>query len=70
MPRTIRLDDELDQSLEEFCRATGRNRSEVIRDALRRQLRLFRLQQFRREFMPYAEAQGYFTDEDVFRDVS
>jgi metal-responsive CopG/Arc/MetJ family transcriptional regulator len=70
MPVTIRLDEDLEQTLDEYCRETGRNRSDVVRDALRRQLRAFRFQQFRREFMPYAEAQGYLTDEDVFRDVS
>lgn len=70
MPLTIRLDDELERTLDDYCQETGRSRSEVVRDALRRQLTLFRLQQFRREFMPYAEAQGFLTDEDVFRAVS
>jgi predicted transcriptional regulator len=70
MPLTIRLDDELEKLLDDYCRESGDSRSDVVRDALRRQLRLLRLRQFRREFMPYAEAQGYLTDEDVFRDVS
>ncbi|HEX8906009.1 MAG TPA: ribbon-helix-helix protein, CopG family [Longimicrobiaceae bacterium] len=70
MPHTVRLDDDLAQSLEDYCRATGRSRNEVVRDALRRHLRLFRLEQFRRELIPFAEARGYFTDEDIFRIVS
>jgi len=70
MPLTIRLDDELEKLLDDYCRESGDSRSDVVRDALRRQLRLLRLRQFRREFMPYAAAQGYLTDEDVFRDVS
>jgi len=70
MPLTIRLDDELERTLDDYCRATGRSRSDVVRDAIRRPLTLFRFQQFRREFMPYAEAEGLLADEDVFRAVS
>ena len=33
---SIRLDEELEQGLEAACAATGRSRSESVRDALRR----------------------------------
>ena len=39
-------------------------------DALRRQLAVAQFEDLRRRIMPFAEAQGYLTDEDVFRDVS
>jgi hypothetical protein len=42
----------------------------VVRDAVRRQLALAQFQDLRRRTMPLAEARGYLTDEDVFRDVS
>jgi hypothetical protein len=45
-------------------------RSEFVREALRRQLALSEFEGLRRRIMPFAEAQGYLTDEDVFRDVS
>jgi hypothetical protein len=45
-------------------------RSEFVREALRRQLALSQFEGLRRRIMPFAEAQGYLTDEDVFRDVS
>jgi Arc/MetJ-type ribon-helix-helix transcriptional regulator len=48
----------------------GKTRSELVRDALRRQLALLQFEEARRRLMPYAEAQGFLTDEDVFRDVS
>lgn len=67
---TIRLDPELERQLERVCRETGRTRSDVARDALRRQLSLLRFEQLRRTVLPFAEARGYLTDEDVFRDVS
>lgn len=67
---TIRLDSELQSELDEVCEELGRTRSEVVRDALRRQLSLMRFERTRRRLAPYAEARGYLTDEDVFRDVS
>jgi hypothetical protein len=41
-----------------------------VREALRRQLKLELFEEARRELIPFAEAQGIFTDEDVFRLVS
>ncbi len=67
---TIRLDDDLEQMLDRVCKETGRSRSDIVRDALRRQLTLLRFEQLRRKILPFAEARGYLTDEDVTRDVS
>lgn len=67
---TIRLDPELDRLLTTVSRESGRSRSEIVREALRRQLRIRQFEDFRRKVMPFAEARGYLTDEDVFRDVS
>ncbi len=67
---TIRLDPALQRQLARAARRTGRSRSELVRDALRRQLALAQFEDLRRRIMPLAEARGYLTDEDVFRDVS
>jgi predicted transcriptional regulator len=67
---TIRLDDELERLLDQVTQRAGRTRSDVIRDALRRQLSILMFEQLRKEALPFAEARGYLTDEDVFRDVS
>jgi predicted transcriptional regulator len=67
---TIRLDGNLDRQLAQIAKRTGRTRSEVVRDAVRRQLALAQFQDLRRRVMPLAEARGYVTDEDVFRDIS
>jgi predicted transcriptional regulator len=67
---TVRIDDELAPILDEVCRGSGRTRSEVIRSALKRHLALVRFQQLRRQTMPYAEAHGFLTDEDVFDSIS
>jgi predicted transcriptional regulator len=67
---TIRLDPDLERQLGRMAAATGRSRSDLVRDALRRQLALLQFEQLRRRIVPFAEARGYLTDEDVFRDVS
>jgi predicted transcriptional regulator len=69
-PLTIRLDEDLERTLDEYCEESGRSRSDVVRDALRRQLDLLRIEQLRKRLMPYAEAKGYLTDEDFFLDIS
>ena len=67
---TIRLDDKLDRDLARLAKRTGRTKSEVAREALRRQLAIQTFRALRRAAMPYAAAAGYLTDEDVFRKVS
>jgi predicted transcriptional regulator len=67
---TIRLDPALEKLLDRLCRLTGRTRSDLVREALRRQLSMLRFEQLRRQALPFAEARGYLTDEDVARDIS
>jgi predicted transcriptional regulator len=67
---TIRLDAKLGRQLAQVAKRTGRSRSEIVRDAVQRQLALAQFQDLRRRVMPLAEARGYLTDEDVFREVS
>jgi hypothetical protein len=50
--------------------ADPRSDDDSGRDAARRQLDVLRIGQLRDRLMPYAEAKGYFTDEDFFRDIS
>jgi predicted transcriptional regulator len=67
---SIRLDPDMERMMEKVCRDSGRTRSEVAREALRRQLRVQRFENLRARIMPFAEARGFLTDEDVFAKVS
>ena len=67
---TIRLDRELAEQLDTVMRRTGRTRSQIVREALRRHLAVGRLDDLRRRIMPFAEAAGYLTDEDIFQNIS
>ena len=67
---TIRIDDELDETLTRLARAQHRSKSELVRTMLRREAALAELRQSRAKLRPYAEQAGYLTDEDFFRDFS
>jgi predicted transcriptional regulator len=67
---TIRLDNDIQRLLDRLCERTGQSRSEIVRNALRRELSLRRFEELRRRVLPFAEARGYLTDEDVARDIS
>ena len=67
---TIHLEDDLEQELQAVCAETGRSRGEIVRDALRRQLQLMRFERLRRQALPFGEATGWLTDDDVFTAVS
>ena len=67
---TIRLDKNLDNLLTNASKRSGKNRSEIVREAIRRQLRLEQFEEIRKRIMPFAEARGLLTDEDIFTRIS
>ena len=67
---TIRLDEKLEKALDRLARATGRTKSELAREALARQVSIARFRELRRRTLPFAEAQGLLTDEDIFEAIS
>jgi predicted transcriptional regulator len=67
---TIRIEPDLQKLLDQVCKQTGRTRSDVVRDSLKRQLSIIRFEQLRRQVLPFAEARGYLTDEDVNKALS
>lgn len=64
------MDKGLDKLLTKASKRSGKNRSEIAREALRRQLRLEQFEELRKRIMPFAEARGILTDEDVFSQIS
>lgn len=67
---TIRLPEKLQRDLAQVVKAGKASKSEVIRDALERYIALKRFQQLRKKALPFAEAEGLVTDEDVFKAIS
>lgn len=67
---TIRIDERLERDLNRLAKAQRRSKSELARQLLREHIALARLDELRRRLQPKAEAVGWLTDEDVFREVS
>lgn len=67
---TVRLDKKLDLQLKRLAKRTGRPKSDLVREALRRQLAITQFDELRTSVAPFAEARGWLTDEDVFREIS
>jgi len=67
---TVRIDGALQKRLESVSRRTGISRSDIVRNALKRQLSILAFEKHREIAMPFAEARGYLTDDDVFREIS
>jgi hypothetical protein len=69
-PLTIRLDRDLDRLFTKASKRAGKNRSEIAREPMRRQLRFQQFEGLRKRVMPFAEARGFLTDEDVLSEIS
>lgn len=67
---TIRIDEQLENDLERIARTQHRTKSELAREMLRKRVAVERFRELRRRALPLAEAAGYISDEDIFRDVS
>ncbi len=67
---SVRLEKSLQNRLDLVSKKTGISRSDIVRDALKRQLAVLAFEKHRERAMPFAEARGFLTDEDVFREVS
>jgi predicted transcriptional regulator len=67
---TIRLPESLKADLDRVCSEGNRVVSDVVRESLRRYIAVERFRTVRRKMLPFAEAQGLLTDEDVFKALS
>ena len=67
---TLRLPEKLRKDLDKVVKAEKTSKSDVIRDAIEHYIALKRFQQLRKKVLPFAEAEGLITDEDVFKAIS
>lgn len=67
---TIRLPESLKTDLDEMSRDANKAISDIVRESLRRYIAIEKFRAVRRKILPFAEAQGFLTDEDVFKTLS
>jgi len=66
----IRIPDDLREGLQELSRKENKPASDIVRESLKRYPASDRFRQLRNMALPFAEAQGILTDEDVFSMIS
>jgi predicted transcriptional regulator len=67
---TIRIPKTLREELKALSARQQRPTSEVVRDSLRRYIAAEKFRWLRNKTLPFAEAQGFLADEDVFEAIS
>jgi predicted transcriptional regulator len=67
---TIRIPDELRADLLEISSRQSVPVSDLVRESIRRYVAIERFRALRKRTLPFAEAQGLLTDDDVFRAIS
>lgn len=63
---TLRIPDVLERQIEAESRARGISKSDVVREAVERDLKVQAWHKLREQFRPHLERQGVFTEADVF----
>jgi len=67
---TISLPKSIKEKLDKIVSEEHLNRSDVVRDALRKYFTITEFRKLRQQMVPLAEKKGIFSDEDVFEKVS
>jgi predicted transcriptional regulator len=68
-PMTIRLPAELRKMLDQISKEERLPISDLVRESIRRYAAVYRFWQLRKRVLPFAEAEGLLTDEDIFESI-
>ena len=66
----VRIPDDLRKELQEISAAEAKPVSDLVRESIQRYIAIYRFRKLRNTILPFAEAQGILTDEDVFSAIS
>lgn len=67
---SIKLPDELRTDLQRLSQEQNKSVSDLVHESIRRYVAVEKFRAIRKKALPFAEAQGFSTDEDVFRAIS
>ena len=67
---TIRIPEDIDADLRQISADEDNPISDIVRESIRRYIAVVKFRALRRRVLPFAEAQGLITDEDVFEALS
>lgn len=63
---TIRIPDELRESLRNISETEHKPVSDIVRESIRNYVSVHKFRAIRKKVLPFAEAQGLLEDEDIF----
>ena len=64
---TVRIPEEIDKDLLIISKEEDKPVSLLVRESLRRYIKIYRFRKLREKVLPFAEAQGLLTDEYIFK---
>lgn len=67
---TVRLPEGMKNDLNQLSREQNKAVSDIVRESLRRYIAVEKFRSMRGKILPFAEAQGLLTDEDIFKALS
>ena len=67
---TVRIPEKLRAELKRIGRQQNKPVSDLVRDSIRRYVAIEKFRSLRKKVLPFAEAQGLVTDEDIFKAIS
>ena len=67
---TIRIPDNLREELYKISDSESKPVSDLVRESILRYVSIYKFRQLRKSIIPFAEARGYLTDEDIFKSIS
>ena len=67
---TVSLPEDISHDLAALVKRSGKSRSQVVQDALRRQIATERFRDLRDQLVPKGSKAGFYTDEDVFKAIT
>jgi predicted transcriptional regulator len=67
---TIRLPDKLREELLKISNSESKPVSDLVRESLIRYISIYNFRNIRKKVLPFAESQGFLTDEDIFNSIS
>jgi predicted transcriptional regulator len=68
-PITVRLPDDLREELQDMASVENMPVSDIVRKSIRKYISVHRFRCLRNKVLPFAEAQGLLTDEDIFKEL-
>lgn len=67
---TIRISEEIRKDLQKLSKSDDKSISDIVRESLKNYIAVRKFRKLREKVLPFAEAQGILTDEDVFKNIS